>query len=68
MTRTNSPISLLVNIFFRQARDHLWEKDSAGPSAFRLLQRLLSTHVDHGDQSRGASAVLFLKVVLAHLS
>ena len=43
-------MSLLINTFFKQVRYHLREKDTAGPSAFRLLLRLLSTHFDHGDQ------------------
>eukprot|EP00904_Undaria_pinnatifida_P011359 jgi/Undpi1/7353/HiC_scaffold_22.g09826.m1 len=33
-------------------RIHLKEKDQAGPSAFSLLLRLLSTHLDNGDQGR----------------
>ena len=45
-------MSLLINNFFKQVPDHLREKDTAGPSAFRLLLRLLSTHFDHGDQGR----------------
>ena len=33
-------------------RTHLDHKDGSGPSTFRLLLRLMSTHFDHGDQGR----------------
>ena len=43
---------LLINNVFQQVRNRFREKDSARPSAFRLLLRLLSTPFDHGDQGR----------------
>ena len=48
---------LLSNNVLKQVHGHLREKDNAGPSAFRLLLRLLSTHFDHSDQGRAFEAL-----------
>lgn len=42
----------LIDGFFRQVRNPL-EQDNKGPSAFKLLSRLLTSHFDTGDQSLG---------------
>ena len=47
-----SELPRLIEGCFRQVRNHL-NHDNKGPSAFKLLLRLLTSHFDTGDQSLG---------------